>query len=123
MADRDADSSSPIAHRPSLSHIMPWPLLVAVFLALIGLTFLTVAATWIDLGALNLWIAMAIATAKASLVALFFMHLIYDRPFNSIVLIGALFFVMLFVSLALMDTIAYSPDMIPGYAPAVEAAP
>lgn len=102
---------------------MPWPLLVAVFLALIGLTFLTVAATWIDLGALNLWIAMAIATAKASLVALFFMHLIYDRPFNSIVLIGALFFVMLFVSLALMDTIAYSPDMIPGYAPAVEAAP
>ena len=51
---------------------------------------------------------------KASLVALYFMHLRYDRPFNAIVFVTALFFVMLFVGIALTDTAAYKPDDDPG---------
>ena len=84
------------------------------------LTVITVAAVHVDLGKLNLWIALIIATVKASLVALFFMHLWYDKPFNAIVFVGALVFVMLFVGFALLDTTAYQPELIPGHAPALE---
>jgi len=58
--------------------------------------------------------------AKASLVALYFMHLRYDRPFLAIVFVTSLVFVMLFVGLALMDTVEYQPELIPGFAPALD---
>jgi len=86
------------------------------------LTVVTVAVTYVDLGPLNLWMALLIATVKASLVAVFFMHLRYDRPISAIVFVTSLFLVMLFVGIALMDTEQYSPERIPGYAPAVEQA-
>lgn len=96
------------AHHPKVGHHVPMWVLAATLAALLVLTFFTVAATWIDLGpAVNLWIALIIATIKAVLVALFFMHLAYDKPFNAIVLICALFFVLLFVGLTLMDTLTY----------------
>lgn len=92
--------------------------LLAVFGALAGLTILTVAVTRVDLGSsLNLWVAMAIAAVKATLVALFFMHMRYERPFIKIIFISTLFFVFLMVSITLMDTVIYHPDLIPGYAP------
>jgi len=73
----------------------------------------------VELGSAGLWVAMGIATCKASLVALYFMHLRYDRPVNLIIFLGTLLFVCLFVSLALIDTQSYQPDMIQGYAPAM----
>jgi cytochrome c oxidase subunit 4 len=81
---------------------------------------LTVAVTLVNLGAFNLWAALIIATVKASLVALYFMHLRYDESFNAIVLMAALIFLSLFVGLALLDTQHYRNDLIPGYAPAIE---
>ena len=102
-----------------LAHVLPLRLLAAVFAGLVVLTWVTVAATWVDLGAGNLWLAMAIATVKASLVALIFMHLRWDRPINAIIFLGALLFVMLFVGMLLADTSSYLPEMIPGYAPAM----
>lgn len=101
------------------AHVMPSKVLVGVWLALLVLTVLTVAAGKVDLGSANIWIALAIALVKASLVGLFFMHLRYDSPFNAIVLIGALLFVVLFVGLALLDTSHYQYELIPGYAPGV----
>lgn len=103
-----------------LAHVMPIPILAGVWIALIVLTVVTVAVTWVNLGAFNLWVAMAIATVKATLVVLYFMHLRYDRPFNLAVFISALLFAMLFVGIALTDTKQYQPDLIPGYAPAME---
>ena len=101
-------------------HVVPLRVLVAVFLALVVLTWITVAATYFDFGAFNLWIAMGIATVKGSLVALYFMHLRWDKPFNAVVFISALAFVMLFVGLAMMDSAHYQPNMIPGYQPEME---
>ncbi len=98
-------------------HIVPVRVLLAVWATLMILTVVTVAVTWVDLGRLNLWVAMAIATVKASLVVLYFMHMRYDRPINAIVFVAALLFVALFVGLALVDTRAYQPELIPGYAP------
>ena len=74
------------------AHAVPLWILLAVWAGLAGLTYVTVKVTDFDLGALNLWLAMAIATFKASLVALFFMHLWWDRPINAIVLVGSLVF-------------------------------
>jgi cytochrome c oxidase subunit 4 len=76
-----------------------------------------VGATRFDLGSINLWLAMGIATLKVGLVVLYFMHLRYDRPINAIIFLGTLLFVFLFVGLALMDTMAYQPELIPGYSP------
>ena len=93
-----------VAH---VGHHVPVWVLAATLIVLLVLTFGTVAATWFDLGGFNLWIAMIIATIKAILVALFFMHLAYDRPFHAIVLCTTLFFVTLFIGLALLDAFQY----------------
>jgi cytochrome c oxidase subunit 4 len=44
---------------------------------------------------------------KASVVALYFMHLRWDSPFNAIVLIAALFFVTIFIGVAVLDSREY----------------
>jgi cytochrome c oxidase subunit 4 len=89
------------------------PVLVGTAVALVILTVLTVAAKLIDLGPLNLYIAMFIAVIKAALVCLFFMHLKYDRPFNSIVFIASVLFMALFLWLAVLDTATYRNEVIP----------
>ncbi|MFH1155108.1 MAG: cytochrome C oxidase subunit IV family protein [Pseudomonadota bacterium] len=52
--------------------------LLAVLAVLLCLTAITVGAATIDLGAANIWIALGIASIKASLVLLFFMHLKFE---------------------------------------------
>lgn len=71
----------------------------AVLGALLFLTVITVAASMIDWGSAmtNVIIAMLIASLKASLVALFFMHLRWDKPMNAIIFCSTLFFLGLFL--------------------------
>ena len=95
-------------------------LLAAVFGGLLLLTGLTVAVAQVDLGNLNLYLAMGIAVLKASLVVLFFMHLFWDRPFNSLVFIGCLLFVSLFIGLTLTDQRANSVSAIGGEGKAMQ---
>lgn len=99
------------AGHPHVSHVIPVQVLLAVFFALIVFTGVTVAITWFDLGEWNLLAALGIATVKASLVALYFMHLRYDSPFNGLLLVTALVFVALFLSLTIMDSVEYQPDI------------
>ncbi len=114
------EAGSAGAPHPRVGHLVPLRLLVATWSALLALTFLTVAASWVDFGGnWNLWIALAIAVGKASLVVLFFMHMRWERPFNAVVFISALAFFMLFVGIALLDSRAYDPLLIPGDAPAL----
>lgn len=101
-------------------HVVSVRLLAAVLLALLALTWATVAATWFDMGTLNLWAALAIAVVKATLVALYFMHLRWERPINTIFFIASILFIALFIGLALMDTQTYQHELIPGYAPAID---
>jgi cytochrome c oxidase subunit 4 len=54
---------------------------LVIFATLLVLTVLTVAVSYLDLSTTaTVLVAMAIATAKASLVAMFFMHLKGERP-------------------------------------------
>jgi cytochrome c oxidase subunit 4 len=93
-----------------VGHVVPLKILFGVWAALMVLTVLTVAVTYVDLGAsVNIFVAMLIAVAKAGLVALYFMHLRWDSPLNGVVLIIALLFVAVFIGIALLDTIEYQP--------------
>lgn len=110
--------------QPLVGHLVGLPILAATAIALLILTAVTVyTAKYVDLGPLNLWIAMIIACVKGSLVCLYFMHLRWDRPFNIVAFVGCLAFVALFISLALTDTVSYQADLIPPsaqeYAPAI----
>lgn len=94
-------------------HVVPLYVLLAVFAALLIMTWLTVTATRVDLGRWNLGIAMGIATIKAALVALYFMHLRYDSPFYGLLFLTGLLFVLIFISITLLDTLRYQPDTNP----------
>lgn len=89
------------------AHPSPVWQLLAVFFALIFLTILTVYQATFDLGNLELIVSLIIATVKASLVILFFMHMIHDKPLNAILFIGSFIFVALFLGFTLMDASAY----------------
>ncbi|MBN8548163.1 MAG: cytochrome C oxidase subunit IV family protein [Deltaproteobacteria bacterium] len=61
-------------------HIVPMRIYVTVFVTLVVLTFVTVWISRHDFGTLNIVVAMLVASVKAMLVALFFMHLKYEKP-------------------------------------------
>jgi cytochrome c oxidase subunit 4 len=104
-------------HDSTAVHVASVKLLVIVWIGLIFGTWLTVSASNLDLGALNIWVGLAIATAKALLVGLYYMHLRWDKPFNSFVFMSAFVLLFLFIGFALMDTAHYQPQLIPGYSP------
>lgn len=98
-------------HHHDEHHALPLWLLVGTWLALMSLTGLTVFSAQFDLGAFDLPVAMAIATVKATLVMFIFMHLGFDKPFHSLLILGSFLFVFLFVSFALIDRGQYDPDI------------
>jgi cytochrome c oxidase subunit 4 len=77
----------------------------AVLAALLVLTGITVSVSYIDFGApvVNVVAALGIASLKASLVALYFMHLRYDKPLNSVIFVAGLFFLGLLLMLTFID--------------------
>jgi cytochrome c oxidase subunit IV len=82
----------------------PLPTYFAVFIALLIGTGLTVYASGLDLGPFNGPVALTIATIKATLVALFFMHVKgASEKLTKLVVIGALFFLLLLLGLTMTD--------------------
>ena len=65
-------------HHDGPGHVLDRKIYNRVFGALLVLTAITVAASRVDFGMLNLVVAMIIASIKAGIVALFFMHLKYE---------------------------------------------
>lgn len=99
-------------HGHGMSHILPLKVLFATWGVLMVLTAVTVLVTRIDFGGNgNLLVAMVIATIKATLVCLYFMHLRYDKLFHTVVFVSAILLATLFVSFALMDSMQYQTDV------------
>src|SRR5258706_5025231 len=88
-------------------HVVPPKLLLTVYAILLVLTVITVKVTDIEMGNFNVWVALLVALIKASVVALYFMHLRWDSPFNAIILIAALSFVSIFIGVAVLDSREY----------------
>jgi cytochrome c oxidase subunit 4 len=76
---------------------------LTVFAALIVLTALTVAVSRLELGALNVPVALGIAAFKATLVGLFFMHLLHSTRLTWVIVTGSLFFTVILFALTLSD--------------------
>ncbi len=114
---KHADDGRP---RPTVGHMVPVRVLLTIAITLLVLTWVTVAVSWYDLGQLNLVVALGIAVIKGSLVALYFMHLRYDRPINAIILVSSLVFLGLFIGLAMMDSMEYQDEIIDRQAPALQ---
>jgi cytochrome c oxidase subunit 4 len=121
----DASHEAPSAHgyghegEHGVGHIVSPKILIATAAALLCLTVVTVLAgkldfSQLDLNELNIFVALAIAVVKATLVCLFFMHLRWDRPFNAFVLVASLAAVALFIGFAMTDTAEYSNEIIQG---------
>lgn len=106
---------------PEVGHVVPVKYLVGAGLALLVLTVITVATHSVDMGEANLPVALSIAMVKAVIVALIFMHLRWDRPFNLLVLVGSSLFVLLLLAFAAMDVSQNEPSMFNGNAPTAEA--
>jgi len=91
-------------------HVTPIKTLALVLAALMALTILTVAASRVHMGFLNVPVAIGISIVKASLVITFFMALKWDNKVNALVLMIGAIFVVVFVAFTLFDT-AFRGDL------------
>jgi cytochrome c oxidase subunit 4 len=86
-------------------HILSLKKYFGVYAALIALTVATVAIASFDLGRLNVVFALTIAAAKAALVGLFFMHLIYTSQRTKIMAVAGLVWLAILIALTLSDVL------------------
>jgi cytochrome c oxidase subunit 4 len=85
-------------------HISSVKLYVSIWLVLLIGTALTVGAAHLDLGPFNAAVALAIATTKAVLVVLFFMHVKYTHEkLTKLVIVTAIFFFLILLALSMAD--------------------
>jgi cytochrome c oxidase subunit IV len=83
------------------SHILPKRVYYTIFAILMFCTYLTVQIAFLDLGAMNIVAALAIAVFKATLVILFFMHVKYSPKLTWAVVIGSIFWLGILLTLTL----------------------
>jgi cytochrome c oxidase subunit 4 len=79
--------------------------LTFIWILLLILTGITVGVSRFDLGAINIWAALGIATLKASLVVLYFMHLKNEPRLLVICLLVALLTLATFIGLTFFDVL------------------
>jgi cytochrome c oxidase subunit 4 len=84
-------------------HASSFQLFLRVYVTLCFLTIITVAASRVDFGPMNMAIAVLIASIKAGLVVTFFMHLKWDTAMNNIAFLGSLIFLSLLFLFTLVD--------------------
>jgi cytochrome c oxidase subunit 4 len=85
-------------------HISSVKLYIGIWLALLLGTGLTVAAALVDMGPFNPIVALVIATTKAILVVLFFMHVKYaHEKLTKLVIIAGIFFFLILLALSMAD--------------------
>lgn len=87
-------------------HVVPVRVYLAVFAALMVFTAVTVAAAFVDLGALNNVVMLAIAVAKAALVVMFFMHVRYSTRLIPVVVFGGVFFLLVMFGITMSDYVS-----------------
>jgi cytochrome c oxidase subunit 4 len=87
-------------------HIVSIRLYLAIFATLMILTALTVWVAFIDLGPLNLIVALGVAVTKATLVVLFFMHVKYSSRLTWLVVVSGFFFLAIMLGLTMADVVS-----------------
>ena len=88
------------------AHVVPRKVYYAVFVALLVLTAITTAVSFVDLGPWNTVVALGIAFLKATLVALFFMHVKYSPRLTQVIVAGGIFWLAILIALTLSDFVS-----------------
>ncbi len=86
-----------------MSHVASKGSYVSIFLALMVLTAITVGAAFINLGTFNATVALAVATVKATMVVLFFMHVKYSSRLTKLAVVSGFFFLSILLLLTFVD--------------------
>lgn len=88
-------------------HIVPVKVYLAVFLALMVLTAITVAVAKFDLehiwGPMNIIIALTVAVIKATLVVLYFMHVRYSSRLTQVIVVSGIFWLIIMLAFTISD--------------------
>jgi cytochrome c oxidase subunit IV len=90
-------------HSEHSEHLVSPAIYVAIFSALLVGTGLTVWAAFQNFGPFNIVIALGIASLKATLVVLYFMHARYSPKRTQLVIVCAIFWLAIMLSLTLAD--------------------
>jgi cytochrome c oxidase subunit 4 len=83
--------------------ITPTRTYYSVFVTLIALTLVTVAVSFLELGAWHTTVGVLIGVVKATLVALFFMHLLHSPRASWLAALAGLFWFGILMVLTLTD--------------------
>ncbi len=99
------EPTSAAASTPASAHAKsPLKLYFGIWATLLLFTYITYKAAFIELGRFNAAVALGIAAIKATLVALFFMHVWHsNEKLTKIVVATALFFLLLLLGLTMTD--------------------
>jgi len=92
-------------------YIVPKKTYFAIFISLLALTGLTTGMAYVDLGQWNTVVALVIACCKATLVVLFFMHLRWSPRLTRVVVLSAILWLAILISLTTTDF--FSRDWTP----------
>ncbi len=84
-------------------HIISYKTLFTVLLALLVLTGITVGASYVDMGRFNVWVALGIASLKASLVLLIFMHMKFEGRLLVISFLSTISFLAIMIGFTFWD--------------------
>lgn len=84
-------------------HVVSPKIYVVILLALLLGTYLTVSAALRDFGPWNIIIALGIATTKATLVVLYFMHARYSPKRTQLVIVSAIFWLAILLLMTMSD--------------------
>jgi len=89
-------------------HIVSPRIYLGIILTLLALTGLTIWVATVDLGPLNVVLALVIATLKAALVVLYFMHARYSPGRTRLVIVAGLFWLAILLVMTLADYLTRS---------------
>jgi cytochrome c oxidase subunit 4 len=87
-------------------HVVPLRIYYAVFAALMVFTAVTVGVAYVDLGRLNVVVALTIAVTKAILVILYFMHVRYGTRLTRVVVASGFFWLLVLISFTMSDVVS-----------------
>jgi cytochrome c oxidase subunit 4 len=84
-------------------HIVGPKTYAIIFITLLTFTGITVAAAFVNLGILNPNVALAIASTKAVIVILFFMHVFYQSKLIKLTVASGFFTFLILITMTLSD--------------------
>lgn len=95
MSEHNHENHEPVSYRT----------FILIWVALLVLTAVTIAVSRVDLGALNIWVALTVASIKSSLVLLIFMHLKQESMLFKIGLLTLIVILAIFIGMTFTDVL------------------